>query len=285
MLRAGPVAKAAAASLARPTRVFLLFSIASFVLPVVTPAVAQGCARWDVTGGWAARQSNNFNPIFELVQPREGQRPGTQLTGTVRMTIFGTTSMREQRGTVTGSTDGNRIILHAKWNGGTTGVYDGTMDAGGNIRGTTFDERNAAISASWTSNRPMRCPQIAAAPPPPPPPPAPIPQGQGVQSGMLQVGRPPSAAALQPTNLNCKSGFVWRVIKPDDLVCVTPESRARAAEETRTAASRVQPGAAPNCRSGFVWRAAVAGDAVCVTPEVRKLVQDENRAAASRRAP
>jgi TIR domain len=82
--------------------------------------------------------------------------------------------------------------------------------------------------------------------------------------------------AQKPT---CKSGFVWRVASPDDLVCVTPESRARAAEENRTASSRIQPGGGASgpftCLSAFVWREAFEGDFVCVTPEVRTLVREE----------
>jgi hypothetical protein len=85
----------------------------------------------------------------------------------------------------------------------------------------------------------------------------------------------------------CKSGFVWRVARPNDLVCVTPESRSRVAEENRTASSRIVPGGGASgpftCLSGFVWREAFDGDQVCVTPEVRTLVQTENQQAASRR--
>jgi Trypsin len=84
----------------------------------------------------------------------------------------------------------------------------------------------------------------------------------------------------------CKSGFVWRVARPEDLVCVTPAARTRTSRENAEAASRVNPASAygPNtCISGFVWRAAFAGDRVCVTPEVRALVQKENAEAATRR--
>jgi hypothetical protein len=85
----------------------------------------------------------------------------------------------------------------------------------------------------------------------------------------------------------CKSGYVWRVARPSDLVCVTPESRSRVAEENRVASSRIQPGGGASgpftCLPGFVWREAFEGDIVCVTPEVRTLVREENRVAASRR--
>jgi hypothetical protein len=85
---------------------------------------------------------------------------------------------------------------------------------------------------------------------------------------------------------SCKPGFVWRVARPADLVCVTPESRQRVASENASASSRVDPSGAygpASCRPGFVWREAFSGDTVCVTPEVRTLVQEENGQAATRR--
>jgi hypothetical protein len=92
-----------------------------------------------------------------------------------------------------------------------------------------------------------------------------------------------TASAPAATPADCKPGFVWRVATASDLVCVTPESRARVAQENNTARSRVQPGS-NTCLSGFVWREAFQGDLVCVTPEVRRLVREENQVGASRRA-
>lgn len=84
----------------------------------------------------------------------------------------------------------------------------------------------------------------------------------------------------------CKPGYVWRLARPSDLVCVRPEVRTRTAQENAEAASRVDPAGAygPNtCVSGYVWRAAFDGDLVCVTPAVRDLVSQENAQAASLR--
>jgi hypothetical protein len=84
----------------------------------------------------------------------------------------------------------------------------------------------------------------------------------------------------------CKQGYVQRRARHSDLVCVTPASRSRVAEENRSAAARVQPGGGAygphTCRSGFVWREAFASDLVCVIPQVRSLVRLENQLAASR---
>ena len=85
----------------------------------------------------------------------------------------------------------------------------------------------------------------------------------------------------------CRTGFVWRDARPNDHVCVTPETRSRVAEENSGAAARRDPKGAygPNsCKTGFVWREAFAGDVVCVTPDIREATKVENRLGLSRRA-
>lgn len=84
----------------------------------------------------------------------------------------------------------------------------------------------------------------------------------------------------------CKSGFVWRLARPEDIVCVSPPAQARTADENHRAAERRDPAGAygpHTCIAGYVWREAFAGDTVCVTPEARDLVAEENALAASRR--
>jgi uncharacterized protein YkwD len=113
--------------------------------------------------------------------------------------------------------------------------------------------------------------------------PTPIP---APSSDVLKPGGSAAAAAIRARMAACQSGFVWRVARPSDLVCVTPDSRARVASENLTAATRIQPGGGaygPNtCRSGYVWREAFAGDLTCVTPAVRSQVRWENATAAVR---
>jgi hypothetical protein len=94
-----------------------------------------------------------------------------------------------------------------------------------------------------------------------------------------------AAATIDPNT--CKSGFVWRAARPDDLVCVPPEARDRTAQENADAPARVDPAGAygPNtCIQGFVWREAFPGDLVCVTPDTRDRVAEENQLAPTRRA-
>lgn len=110
-----------------------------------------------------------------------------------------------------------------------------------------------------------------------------ITQGPAVNTKVLQQAANPNTKSMSN---QCLQGFVWRVANPNDLVCVTPESRSRVAQENATAASRVNPQGAygPNtCIAGYVWREAFQGDLVCVTPQVRTLVRQENELAANRK--
>jgi hypothetical protein len=133
-----------------------------------------------------------------------------------------------------------------------------------------------------------RAPVSAAATLPPRPAPRPLMPASTPTPSVYTGGRGSTIAAVATAPIaTCLPGYVWRVARPSDLVCVTLQSRARVAEENRTAAARVEPrGGAygPNtCRVGFVWREAFPGDLVCVTPEVRALVAGENRVAPNRR--
>lgn len=100
----------------------------------------------------------------------------------------------------------------------------------------------------------------------------------------------------------CVDGYVWRQLRPDDRVCVTPAVRDQTFADNRLSPARTEPrmaaalcpharpctpptpptGPAP-CRPGFVWRQAVADDFACVTPAARDQAQDDNRQAPRRR--
>lgn len=76
----------------------------------------------------------------------------------------------------------------------------------------------------------------------------------------------------------CSAGLVVREAAPSDLVCVTPESRRRAAADNAQAPLRwvAGPFGPKTCAQGFVWRLAFASDQTCVTPEVRTATLQEN---------
>jgi hypothetical protein len=104
------------------------------------------------------------------------------------------------------------------------------------------------------------------------------------RSGADEVG---GVAAPRSDAGSCQTGFVWRLARPSDLVCVTPDARARTAQENAEAASHVDANGAygpHTCVSGYVWREAFEGDLVCVAPAIRDTVARENAEAASRLA-
>jgi hypothetical protein len=85
----------------------------------------------------------------------------------------------------------------------------------------------------------------------------------------------------------CRQGYVWREAFSSDVVCVTPETRAKAASDNRSANARREPGGGPygpdTCRRGYVWREARPVDLVCVTPQTREQTRYDNSQAFKRR--
>jgi len=104
-----------------------------------------------------------------------------------------------------------------------------------------------------------------------------------VSLGTVALGM--NAASADPPA--CLTGFVHRLAHPDDHVCVTPASRARAQAENACAPLSWTPGpfGPKTCAMGLVWREAFEGDFTCVTPAIRTFVKEENVLGPSRRAP
>jgi len=96
------------------------------------------------------------------------------------------------------------------------------------------------------------------------------------------VAQAPPQEAKAPESDGCRPGFIWREARPEDHVCVTPETRQSVAEDNRQAESRHESGL-DTCRYGFVWREAFPGDFVCVTPDVRRMTRIDNAQAQERR--
>ena len=264
-------------------------TLAISVWLAASPTSAQGiCNQWDLSGNWQAIQSNGYKPQFSLTQK------GTELQGSVRYSkvepnCAKTATCPIITGSADGSIRGGAFNLNVYWKDGKIGVYSGTVGPQGRLLGNTYDQKTPTSTASFNSSRTMTCvdrnsgssttqskPGGASTPPPP--------------QGSNMPDRPSKILGKRPTGQTsaiCKQGYVWREARPNDLVCVTPASRARAAQENQVAASRRQPGGGaygPNtCRQGFVWREAFTGDLVCVTPDIRTLVKQENASAAQTR--
>jgi len=236
------------------------------------------CALWDFSQGLRLAQSNGANVSMTL--NREGSALAGLAAWSGRTEGDGEPVSTGDNGTARGTNEGNSVQFEIKWGAGPVGVYTGQIDAQGNLRGTTFDRKNPSSRADWSSTSPVKC--VAAKSPRP------------VKS--LGKRRPPVPAQVQPTQASttraaegndiCGSGFVWRVARPEDYVCVSPVSRATVWQENGSAAQRWDPSGAygpKTCISGFVWREAFEGDVTCVTPQRRDEVREENSVAASRR--
>ncbi len=113
------------------------------------PVQAQ-CEQWDVSGDWEIVQSNGSRVQMVL------SVNGTAVTGYARDV------QDAPRIPVTGTMVGNKFNVTVYWKGGNVGVYRGTVDAGGGMKGTTRDKASGA-RATWYSNRSMICAPDAAA--------------------------------------------------------------------------------------------------------------------------
>lgn len=93
----------------------------------------------------------------------------------------------------------------------------------------------------------------------------------------------PSAAGAQDFGPNtCRQGYVWRVARASDLVCVTPQTRTDTANDNALAPSRILPDGF--CKQGYVWREAWGpDDHTCVTPQTRAQARYDNSQADDRR--
>lgn len=117
-----------------------------------------------------------------------------------------------------------------------------------------------------------------------------------VAPDILRIALSTGSAIVDP---RCQAGYVWRQVRPDDLVCVLPQVRAQVQADNQLAVQRrvggfrhslCEPGTPCRepvqriaCQPGFVWREAVANDFICVTPAARAQAQDDNLRARRRR--
>ena len=250
----------------------MVVALTSLSLPLAARAQAP-CAQWsprslrEIVQGQGTHVNTNLH-----------RGNGTAIEGTASYTVIrnqgGERVGSGVDGRVQGTLDGNHFKIDITWSDGTTGVYEGRIRPDGSIVGTTFDRAHSGASVQWRGQ--LACdspPPAAKAVPIPPTPPKPL--------------RPLSKHRVPPApDATCASPFVWRTARPDDLVCVTTQSRDLVAEENRTAPQRWNPGGAygaATCTASFVWREAFEGDTVCVTPQRRTAVQEENQLGPTRR--
>ena len=256
----------------------MVFALTSLSLPLTARAQAP-CAQWNPATLHEIVQGQNTHVNIHL--QREG---GSAVKGSAAYNVVRNQGGERVQSSVDGgiheggtsTIEGNRIHIEIDWNNGTYGVYDGQVGPDGRITGTAYDRKNPSARAPWSGT-------LACQGPPPAAKRVPIPSTPSTPMHPMGKHRVQSVP-----DATCASPFVWRTARPDDLVCVTSESRDLVANENRSAPQRWNPGGgaygAATCKTGFVWREAFDGDKVCVTPERRTQVQEENQQGPARRA-
>ncbi len=100
---------------------------------------------------------------------------------------------------------------------------------------------------------------------------------------------PTIVPTLAPVSGTCLAGYVYRLARATDKVCVTQAAHDQALADNAAAASRRAAEEAvfgpDTCEAGYVWREAFANDHVCVTVATRSQAASDNAAAAARREP
>jgi len=268
------------------------------------------CSQWNVSGPVTIEHASGLRVIGTFHQS------GASLSGDAR---YYSRALEKGvdvpvDGTVVGAIRGDHVRFRIAWHADftssngvlvsdlkswdSTGAYEGTIASDGHIEGTNFDLKDSGNKGRWSLQEPAVCVDASPVPtifdhPPVPttasPAPAPFVTGPGHHLGKQTAPAPapfvtgPGHHLGRQTSPNaCMTGYFPRQAGPNDMVCVTSQSRDETADENAHAAERVDPNGAygPNtCISGYVWREAFDGDAVCTTPERRTAVKAENSAA------
>jgi hypothetical protein len=113
------------------------------MLPLVAPA----CSQWGFDGPMSFRQSNNWGLTFDSRGPR-AQGPATARNRAVAQPMHGT---------ISGGIDGYAVNLEVRWDSGSVGKYEGSVDANGFANGVTYDAKHTGSTATWNSNSALRC--------------------------------------------------------------------------------------------------------------------------------
>jgi hypothetical protein len=118
------------------------------------------CEKWDVSGQWAAVQSNDTNANLSL------QQSGKSLQGTGVYYYVPSSSCIafcegedpvQVNASVDGTLDGDAIAFTAYWSNDTIGVYTGKIGPQGRIEGISYDRQHPKTIASWYSSRTATC--------------------------------------------------------------------------------------------------------------------------------
>ncbi|GHC53492.1 RICIN domain-containing protein [Streptomyces cinnamoneus] len=121
-----------------------------------------------------------------------------------------------------------------------------------------------AVAALDTAGASPRTPQAAG-------------KGAAAPAGVAAAAPAGAAAALVAGPDTCVPGMVWRKARPNDLVCVTPLSRAAIQQQNTEAPAHTR--ADGSCTFNWVRRQATPLDRVCVSPATAKIVRNQTAVA------
>ena len=132
-------------------------------------AVDGGCAQWDVSGAWAAVQTNEATVSLTL------QQAGAQFHGNASYDyihnihhdiLIDDEERRTDSGPIVGTVTGNSFEATVYWSKNQIGIYTGQIGPQGLIVGSTYDKNDPQTRADWHSNRVVSCQaSVVIAPP------------------------------------------------------------------------------------------------------------------------
>ena len=129
----------------------------------LSPVPAQAVCEWNVPSGeWGIVQSNGYHIMMNVRQN------GTNVTGTARSSRTGYAGGIVEGRIVHGAIQVNNFYVEIAWNNSTSGIYQGTIEQTGRIRGWTYDKNNESSTTTFYTGPVMKCIDPPAAPTPPP---------------------------------------------------------------------------------------------------------------------
>lgn len=107
---------------------------------VAAPAQAEQCA---AGGVWTIDHGNGAVARVKIIQQ------GSALVGSGRE--------GDNTGAVDGRISGRDVNFEIDWSNGHVGVYDGSISAGGRLRGVNFDKTAPGSQTNWSVRRTFSC--------------------------------------------------------------------------------------------------------------------------------
>ena len=140
---------------------FTLVTVAAPALILLNAGLASAgpCTQWGFAGQTQFNQSNGWTLFFESTGAKAQGRASAvgSAPGGFRMVGVNPEDIPGMHGNIDGGVDGYVLNVTARWDGGSVGRYEGSVDANGFAHGVTYDARDPSSTAKWDSNGPLQC--------------------------------------------------------------------------------------------------------------------------------